>query len=84
MAEEKKVKKAKDVQAKANLAVKKQEGIVKTAEKALDDKVSHSLLYTFSAKEVLTRPGTETWTSHPRDPDRTRQSQDRIYGQAHR
>lgn len=39
-AEEKKVKKAKDVQAKANLAVKKQEVVVKAFEKALDDKVS--------------------------------------------
>lgn len=39
-AEEKKVKKAKDIQAKANLVVKKQEAVVKASEKALDDKVS--------------------------------------------
>jgi hypothetical protein len=38
--EEKRVKKAKDIQAKANLAVKKQETVVKASEKALDDKVS--------------------------------------------
>jgi DNA primase catalytic subunit len=38
--EEKKLKKAKDAQAKANLAVKKQETIVKTAERALEDKVN--------------------------------------------
>jgi hypothetical protein len=44
MDEEKKLKKAKDAQAKANLAVKKQETVVKTAERALEDKVNSLVL----------------------------------------
>lgn len=43
--EEKKLKKAKDAQAKANLAVKKQETVVKTAERALEDKVSNLTIF---------------------------------------
>ena len=67
------MKKAKDVQAKANLAVKKQEGILKTAEKALDDKVCYPAesVRMDTSTDCLFYP-IETRLAHYRDPDRTR------------
>lgn len=68
-AEEKKVKKAKDVQAKANLAVKKQEAVVKASEKALDDKVSDWQQNSRLRCKRLNAAFTETWAAHFGDPD---------------
>lgn len=80
--EEKRLKKAKDAQAKANLAVKKQETIVKTAERALDDKVN-SLVLCIEITGALTVVDTfsfpkETPAPDARNSNRAREPQDRF------
>jgi predicted nucleotidyltransferase len=63
--EEKKMKKAKDAQAKANLAVKKQEAVVKAAERSLDEKVNRARTANSYMELTLTNGYVETRPTHP-------------------